>query len=110
MVAKNTAIIGARRAGLLPAISLLKTNNTKYSAAIFVDKFAEEFEFALQFERLLSLNFWDRQYPKNTSVNFTLVNPITPEKMITFREKPANPINQLTNESNFPAGCMNLSI
>ena len=100
------AIIGAGQAGLQLACGLLKKG---YVVNIFSNRTPEQiyqgsilssqgmFDSALNFERELSLNFWDGVCPKNIAVTMTLVNPNPLQKAIEWTgitQKPYQSIDQ----------------
>lgn len=85
---RNISIIGAGQAGLQLGIGLLKSG---YKVSIYTRQTAQEvlngsilsspsmFHSALQGERKLGLNFWDKICPENKTVTYTLSKATKPE-------------------------------
>lgn len=93
---RRIAIIGAGQAGVQLAIHLLLLN---YKVSLFSDRSTKEIESgsilssqvmfaaALKKERLLGLNFWDEECPKNKMVTFSLASPNTSLPAIHWKGK-----------------------
>ena len=93
---RDIGIIGAGQAGLVLAIGLLKKG---FNVSLYSQENEEEFlngkirssqgifNSALAIERKLQLNFWDTLAPKNDTVSFTLADPVTLEKIISWTGK-----------------------
>lgn len=85
MYKRHIAVIGAGQSGLQLAIHLLSLGS--YKVSLFSERSAEEiksgsimssqvmFDTALKNERMLGLNFWDAESPKNENVTFSLAIP-----------------------------------
>ncbi|WP_342220261.1 styrene monooxygenase/indole monooxygenase family protein [Rickettsiella endosymbiont of Miltochrista miniata] len=85
---RNISVIGAGQAGLQLGIGLLKSG---YNVSIYARQTGEEvlngnilsspsmFHSALQCERKLGLNFWDKICPENKTVTYTLSKATKPE-------------------------------
>ncbi|RDH40461.1 MAG: FAD-binding oxidoreductase [Candidatus Aquirickettsiella gammari] len=93
---RNISIIGAGQAGLQLGIGLLKSG---YNVSIYTRQKAEEvlngnilsspsmFHSALQCERKLGLNFWDKICPENKTVTYTLSKATKPEITLYWQGK-----------------------
>jgi len=93
---RSISIIGAGQAGLQLGIGLLKLG---YKVSIYTRQTAQEvlngfilsspsmFHSALQNERNLGLNFWDKICPENKTVTYTLSKSTKPEITINWRGK-----------------------
>lgn len=93
---RNISIIGAGQAGLQLGIGLVKAG---YNVLIYTRQTAQEvlngnilsspsmFHSALQCERKLSLNFWDRICPENRTVTYTLSKAIKPKVTLYWQGK-----------------------
>lgn len=92
----NISIIGAGQAGLQLGIGLLKFG---YKVSIYTRQTAQEvlngfilsspsmFHSALENERKLDLNFWDKLCPKNKTVTYTLSKATKTEVIINWQGK-----------------------
>lgn len=103
---RNIAIVGAGQAGLQLALGLLSnhckvTLVTERSAQQVLDgKILSSqgmFNEALQYERDIGIDFWQKDAPQNTSVTFTIAKPHTREVGIRWKgilDKPFQSIDQ----------------
>lgn len=102
---RRIAIIGSGQAGLLVAHGLLKAG---YEVTLYSDRTAEQwlnesrptgtagrFDLALEYERELGLNFWEREAPKVEGVYLTFcLEPLNPFLTLAGRvEKPGMAID-----------------
>jgi hypothetical protein len=86
---RNIAIIGAGQSGLQLGIGLRKLD---FAVSIYTNRKAQDvlngkilsnqamFGTSLQYERALSLNFWDNVCPPNESITVTVADPIQPKE------------------------------
>jgi hypothetical protein len=103
---RNIAIVGAGQAGLQLSLGLLSnhcnvTLVTELSAQQILEGkiFSSQamFNEALQFEREIGIDFWQKEAPQNTSVTFTIAKPHATEIGIRWQgllDKPFQSVDQ----------------
>ncbi len=104
------AIVGAGQAGLQLGIGLKKKGHSVTIISNQTPKQIREgrilssqgmFHTALQFERLLGLNFWEKQCPQNKSVSFTIPVPNTQKIAIQWKGHVTHPFQSVDQRLKF---------
>ena len=103
---RNIAIVGAGQAGLQLSLGLLSNH---YNVTLVTESSAQQihdgkifssqamFNEALQYEREIGIDFWQKEAPQNTSVTFTIAKPHAPEIGISWKgllDRPFQSVDQ----------------